>query len=116
MHRELTFADAAFGRVSHLGLYLTTALFVALIALDLMPGDWPHTLYGVRFALIVAVLGGARALYAAVVSLTEGRTGADLALAVACVAAILLGEPLVAAEVVVIGLVGECLETWTFAR
>jgi Cu+-exporting ATPase len=35
---------------------------------------------------------------------------------VAVVAAILLKEPLVAAEVVFIGLLGECLEDYTFAR
>ena len=35
--------------------------------------------------------------------------GADLAIAIAAIAAILIGEPLVAAEVVVIALIGECL-------
>src|SRR5262249_10597721 len=44
------------------------------------------------------------------------RIGADLALAIACVAAILIGEPLVAAEVVLIGMIGECLEGITFER
>ena len=48
--------------------------------------------------------------------LLEGRIGADLALAIACIAAILIGEPLVAAEVVFIGLLGECLEAFTFER
>src|SRR5262249_31195986 len=56
------------------------------------------------------------ALYGSLDALMEGRVGADLALALACVAAILLREYLVAAEVVVIGLVGECLEAITFAR
>ena len=46
----------------------------------------------------------------------EGRLGADLAVALACIAAILIDEPLVAAEVVFIALAGECLEAWTFAR
>ena len=49
-------------------------------------------------------------------SLFAGRLGADLAVAVACIAAILIDEPLVAAEVVFIALLGECLEGWTFAR
>ena len=65
---------------------------------------------------IAAVLGGARILYGALDSLFAGRLGADLALALACIAAILIGEPLVAAEVVFIGLAGECLEACTFAR
>ena len=55
-------------------------------------------------------------LYGSLESLFEGKLGADLALAIACVAAILIGEPLVAAEVVLIGLIGECLESFTFAR
>ncbi|MEO2088271.1 MAG: heavy metal translocating P-type ATPase, partial [Gemmataceae bacterium] len=73
-------------------------------------------MFGVRFALLCAVLGGARVLYGAMEKLTAGKLSADLAVAVACVAAILIDEPLVAAEVVVIGLVGECLEAITFDR
>ena len=37
-------------------------------------------------------------------------------MAIACVAAILVGEPLVAAEIVFIGMLGECLESITFER
>ena len=55
-------------------------------------------------------------VYLALAALLEGRIGADIALAVACVAAALLGEYFVAAEVVFIALVGECLEAFTFER
>ena len=55
-------------------------------------------------------------VYLALAALFEGRIGADIALAVACVAAALLGEYFVAAEVVFIALVGECLEAFTFER
>ena len=48
--------------------------------------------------------------------LAEGKVGADLATAVACIAALAMNEPIVAAEVVVIGLIGECLEVWTYGR
>src|SRR5439155_22359415 len=78
--------------------------------------SWPQEISGYRIALLAAVLGGARVLYGALEGLLEGRLGADLALAIACVAAILIGEPLVAAEVVFIGMVGECLESLTFER
>ena len=78
---------------------------------------WATTeIFGFRFALIVAVLGGARVLYGSLEKLSESRVGADLAIAIACIAAILIGQPLVAAEVVFIGLVGECLEAYTFDR
>src|SRR5262249_61812507 len=78
---------------------------------------WPRDFYpGYPIVLIAAVLGGARILYQSLEGLFEGRVGADLALAIACVAAILFNKPLVAAEVVFIGMVGECLESFTFER
>src|SRR5579883_1765156 len=131
MHREISHSDQSFASESRLSLYLLTALIGLLIAADFWPtlALWLQThgwsvptlwkrefLGGYRIALIAAVLGGARILYGSVESLLEGRIGADLALALACVAAILLGEPLVAAEIVFIGMLGECLESFTFER
>jgi Cu+-exporting ATPase len=127
MHREISHTDAAFEQESNLTLYLMTALLGALMALDLLPAlaawagrpelaPWPRELAGYRFALIAAVLGGIRVVYSSLSALFEGRIGADLALAIAAVSAIVINEPLVAAEVVFIGMVGECLEAFTFAR
>jgi Cu+-exporting ATPase len=129
MHREIRHADEAFARPSAAGLYAFTGLLGLLILRDLWPtlagfllgagadvGTWSNKLFGVRYALFAAVLGGARILYSAFDSMLAGRIGADLAVALAAIAAILIDEPLVAAEVVFIALVGECLEAWTFAR
>ena len=130
MHREFDPTDNPFRPRSNLPLYLFTALLGALLVADLWPQlagwlggqglavpSWPsNKQFGVRFALVCAVLGGTRVLYGALEKLTAGKLSADLAVAVACVAAILIDEPLVAAEVVVIGLVGECLEAVTFDR
>ncbi len=130
MHREFDPATEPLGYRPPLGLYALTAAVVALVGLDLwptlsgsfqsvgveLPGPASRELLGFRCALWAAVVGGARTLYSALERLTEGRVGADLAVALACVAAILLGEPLIAAEVVVISLVGECLEAVTFGR
>ncbi len=131
MHREFDPAVEPFERRSNLGLYALAAFVVALLALDLWPplAGWIAGSFGVelptlasreiagyRFALVAAVIGGARVLYTSLESAAEGRIGADFAVALACIAAILVGEPLVAAEVVVIGLVGECLEAFTFDR
>ena len=129
MHREISRADEPFRPESPLGLYLLTVVIGALLAADLWPllagwlktqgvetVTWPREVYGFRFALIAAVIGGARVLYGSLESLFEGRIGSDLALAIAALAAILIREPLVAAEVVFIGLAGECLEAFTFAR
>jgi Cu+-exporting ATPase len=129
MHRELSYADQHFQQESRLSLYVLTAALGVLLLADLWPilaawiatwgpqlPAWPNTYYGYRLALIAAVIGGARALYGSIDSLLQGKIGADLALAIACIAAILLREHLVAAEIVFIGLVGECLESITFER
>ncbi|MCI0464420.1 MAG: cation-translocating P-type ATPase family protein [Gemmataceae bacterium] len=129
MHREISHTHEAFRQESNLSLYLMTGLLGLLIGLDLWPAlaawlldkgltlpSWPREISGYRIVLLAAVLGGARVLYSSLESLFEGRLGADLALAIACVAAILIGEPLVAAEIVFIGMVGECLESFTFER
>jgi Cu+-exporting ATPase len=129
MHREISHAEQAFEQRSNLTLYLLTALLAVIIGADLWPviaswgpvrdwglPTWPREVYGYRIALLAAVLGGARTLYGSLEGLFEGKIGADLALAIAVVAAILIGEPLVAAEVVFIGMLGECLEAVTFER
>jgi Cu+-exporting ATPase len=129
MHREISSVDDPFHSESPLALYLLTAVVGGLVAADLGPvvaswlkgvgvesWTWPREVSGFRYALLAAVLGGARVLYTSLESLFEGKIGSDLALAIACLAAIVLKEPVVAAEVVFIGLVGECLEAWTFAR
>jgi P-type Cu+ transporter len=127
MHREISHTDSAFAQDHNLSLYFLTALLGLLIGIDLWPAlvgwlgwsdlpTWPREIYGYRIALIPAVLGGARILYTSLEGLFEGKVGADVALAIACIAAILLNEPLVAAEVVFIGMAGECLESFTFER
>ena len=76
----------------------------------------PNALFGYRLALLAAVLGGARILYHALDGLLSGRVGADLALTIACLAAIVLGEHETAGLVVLISLVGESLEGYTVDR
>lgn len=130
MHREIRQGEGCLEAESPRSLYFLTILVFALIVLDLakfLPPSWlasigasptwfPGEIWGMRFALLAAVIGGGRALYSALDSLTQGRPGADLAIAIAALSAILLREHLVAAEVVLVGLLGECLEWWTFER
>src|SRR5262245_40578780 len=103
MHREISHADRAFQQESRLSLYLLTGLIGLIIAADVWPilagwfetwgwslPTWSNEISGYRIALIAAVLGGARVLYGSLDSLLQGRIGADLALALAAVAAILV--------------------------
>lgn len=134
MHRELRSIDKPFAMESQAALYVFTFLIALLVGLDLWPtlstwlnrtfslslpvGSEAFTLFGytIRWATLAAFLGGTRAFVTSAESLLAGRLGADLALALAVLAALLLNQPLVAAEVIIIGLVGECLEAYTFGR
>jgi Cu+-exporting ATPase len=100
-------------------LVATTAVVGLLLGLDLACAAWApewRRPFGVPLALAAAVVGGGRVVYLALSALFEGSIGVDIALAVACVAAAVLGEFFVAAEVVFIALCGECLELLTFER
>src|SRR5262249_3159146 len=136
MHREISHTEASGAPDNRLTLYLLTTFLVVLLGADLWPvvarglAGWGLQLPGagwdsaipiapglsLRLALAAALVGGARIFYGALDALLDKRVGADLAIAIACIAAILLKEYRVAAEVVVIGLVGECLEAITFDR
>ena len=127
MHRELAHTDEVFHAHAPLGLYTFTGLLLLLLGLDLGPylaawlglPTWANEWGGVRvYATTAAVLGGARVLYGSLIGLFDGKIGADLAVAIAALAALAppMREPLIAAEVVVIALVGECLEAFAFDR
>ena len=138
MHREYQPAQMAFGHAhaadhghhhdheahhdpdaERRALVATTAVVGTLLVLDVVLGalgsPWRRP-FGVPLSLLAAVIGGARVVYLALAALFEGTIGADIALAIACVAAALLGEDFVAAEVVFIALCGECLEAFAFGR
>ncbi len=134
MHREYHPADmhhlrahafdeggaAAHHHDDHRALYALTALMGLLIGGDLLFGalGWEawRAPMGVSLVMVAAVLGGARIVYGALEALVHGSVGADVALAQACLAALVIGQPFVAAEVVFIALVGEVLEAVTFER
>ena len=107
-------------------IYLLTFVVGCLFAADVLIGfleetgmsSWSdyQTLSGFRLALLAAVLGGARILYQTLENLFDGKVGADLALTIACLAAIVLGEHSTAALVVFIALCGESIEGFTVDR
>src|SRR5260370_42348355 len=106
MHREISHVDSAFHEERQLPLFLLTGFLGLLIALDLVPlvASWlgipgvasgPREGFGYRIALAAAVLGGARVLYISLLSLSERKLGADLVIAIACIATIFIQQPLV---------------------
>lgn len=105
-------------------LYVLTAIVAALLVADwLLPTamaagakGWSNSLFGYRLALVAAVLGGSRILYHALDGLLSGRIGTDLALTIACLAAIIIGEHETAGLVVLIALIGQSLEGYTIDR
>ena len=105
---------------SHGSLYALTAVLGLLIGGDVLFGwlGWEawRAPFGVSLIFLAAVLGAARIVYGALDALAHGNVGADIALAQACLAALVIGQPFVAAEVVFIALVGEVLEAVTFDR
>lgn len=104
-------------------LYLLTLVAGLLLAADLVLSlvndpSWSayRQPFGFRLVLLAAVLGGGRILYRTLEGLFEGRVGTDLALTLAALAAIVLGEQLTAALVVFIALCGESIEGYTLDR
>jgi len=101
-------------------LFAFTALLGALIGGDALLGlvgwDSGRLPLGLSLTLAAALLGAVYIVYGALRALLHRRIGADIALAQACLAALVLGQPFVAAEVVFIALLGEVLEAWTFAH
>ncbi len=100
-------------------LVASTVVVGVLLGLDVLFGllGLPYqSVFGLRLAVLAALIGGGRIVFLAFAALLEGRIGADIALAIATIAAALAGEYFVAAEVVFIALVGECLEAFTFER
>ena len=83
MHREISHTDDAFHQDSNLSLYVLTGLVGLLIGIDLapvvlgwldIPWPLPREVYGpYRFALLAAIIGGARTLYPSIEALLEGR-------------------------------------------
>src|SRR5262245_54648745 len=111
MHREISHADGTFERQSNFPLYLVTALVGVLMVLGLWPTfadwalswgvtlpTWSREVAGYQIIWLAAILGGARIAFNSFESLLNGRFGADLAVSIACIAALLIREPLVAAE------------------
>src|SRR5713226_9090389 len=95
--------------------YYGFAAIVGLLLLLNLTGVW-KTFFGIDTAAIVTILAGYRTFYNAISALLEKQINADLALCIAVIAALSVGEYLAAAEAMFIILVGEGLESYAAGR
>lgn len=75
-----------------------------------------RSIYGFDLALVLALIGGFPIYFGAVSGLARLSISADLAVAIAASAALFIGQYAVAAEVVLIMLIGEALENFAVGR
>jgi Cu+-exporting ATPase len=74
------------------------------------------TFFGLDTAIFITLLAGYKTFYNSIAALFEKRISADLALCVAVIAALSVGEYLAAAEAMFIVMVGEGLESFAAGR
>jgi len=95
--------------------YFGFTAFVGLLLLANLAGLF-KTIFGIDTAAILAVVAGYRTFYNAVSALLEKKISADLAISIAVIAALAVGEYLAAAEAMFIMVLGEGLEGYAARR
>jgi Cu+-exporting ATPase len=91
------------------------AAFAGLLLLLNLTGVF-RTVFGIDTAILITVIAGYKTFYNAISALFEKTISADLALCVAVIAALSVGEYLAAAEAMLIVMVGETLESYAAGR
>src|SRR5436190_4139313 len=95
--------------------YYSFAAFVGALLLLNVTGVW-KSIFGIDTAVIITLLAGYKTFHNSISALLEKRISADIALCVAVIAALSVGEYLAAAEAMFIVLVGEGLESYAAGR
>ncbi len=95
--------------------YFGFAGFVGLFLLLNLTGVFKYLL-GIDTAILLALLAGYKIFYNAISALLEKQISADLAICIAAIAALTVGEYLAAAEAMFIMLIGEGLEAYAAGR
>jgi len=95
--------------------YFGFAGFVGLLLLLNLAGYF-KTIFGIDTAAIITVLAGYRIFFNSIAALLEKEISADLAICIAVIAALVVGQYLAAAEAMFIMLVGEGLEAYAAGR
>lgn len=100
------------------GSPLYSILFILIIGVLLLL-NWLgifSTFLGINTALIITIAGGYKIFWGALKSIIKRRISVDLAIALAAVSALAIGQYLAAAEVILIMLIGEALESFAVDR
>ena len=95
--------------------YYTFAAGVGLLLLANWLGIF-RTIFGVDTAILITLLAGYKTFHNSISALMERRISADIALCIAVIAALAVGQYLAAAEAMFIVLVGEGLESYAAGR
>ena len=95
--------------------YLGFTAFVGLLLFLNVTGIF-REIFGIDTAIFLTLLAGYKTFYRAIGELMEKRISADLAICIAAVAALSVGEYLAAAEAMFIMLLGEGLEAYAAGR
>ena len=95
--------------------YYTFAAFVGVLLLLNWMGIF-RTIFGLDTAILVTLLAGYKTFHNSISALMERRISADIALCIAVIAALSVGQYLAAAEAMFIVLVGEGLESYAAGR
>jgi len=95
--------------------YYTFAAVVGVLLLLNWLGIF-KTIFGIDTAIPITLLAGYKTFYNSISALMERRISADIALCIAVIAALAVGQYLAAAEAMFIVLVGEGLESYAAGR
>src|SRR6266513_1347277 len=95
--------------------YYSFAAFVGALLLLNVTAVW-KSIFGIDTAVIITLLAGYKTFHNSISALLEKRISADIALCVAVIALLAVGEYLAAAEAMFIVLVGEGLESYAAGR
>src|SRR5579864_4024999 len=95
--------------------YYAFAAFVGVLLVANWLGIF-RTIFGIDTAIPITLLAGYKTFYNSISALMERTISADLALCIAVIAALAVGEYLAAAEAMFIVMVGEGLESYAAGR
>src|SRR6516162_10771346 len=102
------------GRRERIRYYSFAAFVGALLLLNWL-GIF-KTIFGLDTAIVITLLAGYKTFYNSISALLERRISADIAICIAVIAALAVGQYLAAAEAMFIMLVGEGLEAYAARR